>query len=197
LSVPDERLDSLLAVLSDAGRLKTLRRAGWVRAGVAEPESVADHSYRLAMLALLVALRLDLDVDRLVRLTLLHDLAEARVGDLTPADRVAPAVKAAQEDAAFSEIVGGLPEAPTLVDLWREYETGHTPEARIAHQLDKLEMALQALEYEQAMAIEQGSSHLRPGWADEFFTSARAGLAEPLLIELYDRIVARRPSPMA
>ena len=190
-------MENLLAVLTDVGRLKTLRRAGWVRSGVEEPESVADHSYRLAMLALLIAPRLGLDIDRLVRLALLHDLAEARIGDLTPADRVAPADKAAREDAAFSEIVSGLSESKALVELWRDYETGGTPEARIVRQLDKLEMALQALEYEQTAVAGSGAAQLQPGWADEFFASARAALREPLLIELYDRIVARRPSPTA
>jgi putative hydrolase of HD superfamily len=187
-------LDALLAVLSDVGRLKTLRRAGWVRAGVPEPESVADHSYRVAVLALLIGPRLGLNVDRLVRLALLHDLAEARVGDLTPLNAGSPGEKAARESEAFADIVGGLSEGPALYDLWREYEGGATPEARIAKQLDKLELALQTLEYEQAALSEPTAAPLAgPRWADEFWASARSGLSEPLLIALFDRLAKRRP----
>jgi putative hydrolase of HD superfamily len=194
----DLTIASMLAVLTDVGRLKTLRRAGWVRAGVSEPESVADHSYRVAMLALLLGPRLGLDVDRLVRMALLHDLAEARIGDLTPLDRVAPAEKSAGESAAFSDIVGGLPEGPALFEVWRDYETGATPEGRIAKQLDKLEMALQTLEYEQAAPSEHGTvARLQPDCADEFWASARAALAQPLLIALYDRLASRRPGATA
>jgi putative hydrolase of HD superfamily len=176
-------LDGILSVLTDVGKLKRLKRAGWVRVGIPEPESVADHSFRLALLALLVGPRLGLAADKMIRLALLHDLGEARVGDLTPADRVAPSDKRAREAAAIAEIVGSLPEGPALSDLWREYDAAATPEARVVRQLDKLEMALQALEYE----------HQHGQDLAEFWQSARAGLSEPLLIELFDRLWARRP----
>jgi 5'-deoxynucleotidase YfbR-like HD superfamily hydrolase len=70
--------DGLFEVLQAAGRLKTLKRAGWVRVGLPEPESVADHSFRVALLAVLFGPRLGLNGEKLVRLALLHDLAEAR-----------------------------------------------------------------------------------------------------------------------
>jgi len=140
----------LIEVLEAAGQLKQTQRAGWVRVGIAHPESVAAHSYRVAVLALLLGPRLGLNVEKLLRLALLHDLPEARVGDLTPADRVTPRDKHALESTAFAEIVGGLPEGPALDALWREYAANASPEARLVHQLDKLEMALQALEYERA-----------------------------------------------
>ena len=187
-------LEGLLAVLADVGRLKTLRRAGWVRVGVPEPESVADHTYRVAVMALLIGPRLGLNVDRLVRLALLHDLAEARVGDLTPLDTLAKGEKEARESAAFADIVGSLAEGGALYDALREYENGATPEASIARQLDKLELALQTLDYEQAALTEPaGAQRTEPGWADEFWASARSGLSEPMLIALYDRIFERRP----
>ena len=190
----DPDLDPLLSFLTDAGRLKRLRRAGWVRVGVPDSESVADHSYRVAVMALLIGPRLGLNVDRLVRLALIHDLAEARVGDLTPLDAVSPTEKSDLESAAFVDIVDGLSEGEALYDLWLEYESGATPEARSARQLDKLELALQALEYEQAsLAASPGSQRPRSGWADEYWASARSGLSEPLLIALFDRLFERRP----
>jgi putative hydrolase of HD superfamily len=176
-------IDGLVAVAEAAGALKGLRRAGWVRRGIAEPESVAAHCYRVALLARLVGPRLGLDVEKLLTLALLHDLAEARVGDLTPADEVAPAEKSAREVAAFAAIVGGLPEGARLLDLFEEYEHGASPEARLVREIDRLEMAMQALEYERAYGRD----------LDEFWVSARAALSEPLMIEIYDHLWAARP----
>ena len=174
----------LLPVLEAAGTLKGLKRAGWVRVGLPDPESVADHSYRVALLALLIAPRLGLDADRAVRLALLHDLPEARVGDLTPVDGVSRPDKRAQEAAALAEIAAGLPERPALEALWHDYEEAASPEARLVRQLDKLEMALQALEYEQT----SGKN------LEEFWASARAALTEPLLVLLCERLAAQRPA---
>src|SRR5688572_1987599 len=76
-----------LAALADAaGKLKRVRRKGWVDRGVPDAESVADHSYRLALLAWAVARQRGLDADRALKMALFHDLAEAEVGDETPFD---------------------------------------------------------------------------------------------------------------
>lgn len=198
----------LLPVLEAAAGLKGLRRAGWVRVGIPDPESVADHSFRLALMAMLFGPRLGLNVDKMIRLALIHDLAEARIGDLTPADRVTSQEKRERERVAFGQIIDGLPEGTSLDDLWREYEAEASPEARIVRQLDKLEMALQALEYERqyGQGLEKARTRGRQrgarvgpgrvsgeGWADQFWSSARAALTEPLLIAFYDEICALRP----
>lgn len=179
-----DALDGVLSVLAAAGKLKRLKRAGWVRAGVPDPENVADHSYRVAMLALLLAPRLGVETEKTLKLALLHDLAEARVGDLTPADGVAPADKRAREEAAFDAIVASLPEGSALGVLFREYEDASTPEARIVRQLDRLEMAMQALEYERETGLNLA----------EFWISARAALDHPLLVQLFERLYGERPS---
>jgi putative hydrolase of HD superfamily len=180
----DSTVEGILSVLADVGGLKELKRAGWVRVGIPEPESVADHSFRLAWMAILVGPRLGLNVEAMVRLALIHDLGEARVGDVTPTDRVTSSEKRAREAEALGRIVDELPEGPALYDLWREYDAGATPEARIVRQLDKLELALQALEYE----CQQGRD------LTEFWLSARAALTEPLLVQIFDRLWSRRPS---
>ena len=209
--VGDSRsFEGLIGVLDAAGKLKRVARAGWVRVGVPRPESVADHSYRVALMAVLFGSRLGLDVEKMTRLALLHDLAEARVGDVTPVDGISSAEKHAREGAAFAEIVAGLPEGPALDDLWREYETGSSSEARIVRQLDKLEMALQALEYERAWKRTGVSGQRRSGrsrvgegvpvprgWADEFWETARAALTDSLLIDFYEALRRRRPSSRA
>src|SRR5581483_9469226 len=83
-------MHELLARLSQIGDLKRLPRAGWVRAHVPEAESVAEHSFRAAVLALALAPALGVDTGRLVQLLLAHDLPESdpAVGDITPYDGV-------------------------------------------------------------------------------------------------------------
>src|SRR3954454_20843223 len=92
--------------LAQVGRLKTLKRAGWVRRGVSDPESVADHSFRAAVLAMLLGTDLGVDRDRLVRLLLVHDLAESDpdVGDITPFDGVGPDEKRRRETTAMERL---------------------------------------------------------------------------------------------
>lgn len=179
-SSPD--LSDLAPILLDAGRLKTTPRAGWVRVGLPSAESVAEHSYRLALLAALVAPRLGLDRDRLVLMALLHDLPEARVGDITPYQGVPTAEKRQREVDALADILSGLPEAGALLERYAEYRSGGSPEAALLPQLDKLEMALQALEYERA----HGAT------LDEFWASARAGISHPALLGLLEALETRR-----
>lgn len=141
----------LWTFLERALALKTTPRAGWARCGVPAPESVADHSYGVALLALVLAPRHPgpLDGARCLRLALAHDLAEALVGDITPHDGVPPEAKARREAGAVAELSALLGDA-ALESLWREYEAARTPEARFVKSLDKLEMLCQARAYERA-----------------------------------------------
>ena len=75
--------DNLLEMLE----LKQLPRTGWVRSGVENPESVAAHSWGMAVLALRLAPK-ELDIEKILSLCLIHDLPEVRVGDLTPHDDI-------------------------------------------------------------------------------------------------------------
>ncbi|HET9015913.1 MAG TPA: HD domain-containing protein [Thermomicrobiaceae bacterium] len=166
----DDRRQGLLDVLGYAEELKRLRRQGWVDRGVAAPESVADHSYRLALLVLLLAGEAGVDPARALTLALVHDLPEAIAGDATPFDRALAApdvdraalfrsrpdysaeadrVKHDAEADAIRRIAARLPEPlrALVVDAWEEYEADATAAARLVHQADKLETWLQALEY--------------------------------------------------
>jgi putative hydrolase of HD superfamily len=147
--------------LAAATRLKRLPRTGWVLAGVVEPESVADHTTATTLLALALGawinaaperhgLSAPLDLGKLAQMVLAHDLAESRVTDL-PHDAVAligQAVKRRAEEQVLAELVESFPQPPNWAALWREYNDGATPEARLAHDADKLEMVHQALAYE-------------------------------------------------
>src|SRR5690606_14882322 len=132
--------------LIEAVGLKALPRTGWVRRGIAGPESVAAHSWGVAWLVLAL-LPPALDRGRALAYAVLHDLPEVRVGDLTPSDGVAPAEKARREHAAMDGLCASLPH---LAATWRAYEAQADPEARFVRQLDRLDMAIQAVAYERA-----------------------------------------------
>lgn len=153
-------------LLLEALRLKELHRAGWIRAGVTHPESVAAHSWGVAWLALLLCPE-DLDQHRVLMLALIHDLPEVHVGDITPHDGIDRAEKHRREHLAATSM---LSEHPVLLDAWQEYTDNQTPEAKFVHQLDKLDMGLQAIHYRQERDLD----------TDEFVVSARKKLTKQL-----------------
>lgn len=156
--------------------LKRLYRQGWLKRGI-EPghsESVADHSFGTAMLALLLAGRKPfehLDRDRAMRIALVHELGEVYAGDITPVDGVSAEDKHERERASLERVLGALDGADELTALWQEFEDGSSAEARFVRELDRLEMGLQAAAY-----ASEGSVRM-----EEFFDSARRAVQDPAL----------------
>lgn len=130
-------------MLARATALKHVDRAGWKRVGIEAPESVAAHSYGVALAALLLAPP-GLDREKLLVMAILHDLAEIEVGDLTPHDGVPRAVKHARERAVMAEL---LAHRPDLLAIFDEAEQRTSAEARFLHGLDKLDMTITAERY--------------------------------------------------
>ncbi|MCB9674627.1 MAG: HD domain-containing protein [Alphaproteobacteria bacterium] len=157
--------------LLEAFALKAVDRAGWVRVGVEGAESVAAHSWGIALLVVLL-LPEGLDRDRALLYAVLHDLAEAWVGDLTPHDGVSD--KHAREEAAMTAFCARIGR-PDLLAAWQDYESQADPEARFVKQLDRLDMGLQA-----AIYAKQGLD------LAEFRASALAGITDPELRALLD-----------
>ncbi len=164
--------------LVEVVRLKALDRAGWVRRGVPAPESVAAHSWGVAWLVMAL-LPAELDRGRALAYAVLHDLPEVRVGDLTPADGVAPEDKRRRERRALEGLTAGLP-AP-LRSTWEGYEAQADPEARFVRELDRLDMAVQAVAYAERDGRDLG----------EFLDSAARVVRHPALRPLMDELVAR------
>lgn len=187
---PDQagEIDSLLRFFHHAGRLKETARAGWKLRGIDRPESVADHSFRLALLALVLAPRTDppVDVQRCVAMALVHDLAESIVGDITPYDGVAAEEKRRREEEAMRRLDSLAPGAG-LMELWAEYDAAATAEARFVKELDKLETAMQAAEYVQGGAA--SAADLR-----EFREGAERRLTLPVTRALLDAL-SREDAP--
>jgi len=138
-------LAGILEFLRAAERLKTTARSGWTSAG--QPESVAEHTWRLCLMALVLRPSFpDVNFERLVKICIVHDLGEAIGGDVPAPEQLRRAgSKAADERRDLLQLLAPLP-APVrdeITALWDEYERAQSTEARLAKALDKLETILQ------------------------------------------------------
>jgi putative hydrolase of HD superfamily len=161
----------MIELMKAAVTLKMLPRTGWLLAGVAQPESVADHSLSTAVLALALTAMVNrdplrnglsaaLDAGRVAQIAIVHDLAESIVTDLPRrvTQLVGKDVKHQAEERALAQLTGAMPDLHFL-ELWREYSEAASPEGRLVQDADKLEMVYQALVYERA-----GNQNLGEFW---------------------------------
>jgi putative hydrolase of HD superfamily len=139
-------MEQIARFLFEVGQLKRVARSGWWVAGVRDPESVAEHSFRCIWIGYLLAREAGADPARVALMCLAHDLPEARTNDL---HKISQAYLNAQgaERGAFSDQVQNLSGSAQLRQLYAEYEAGETLEASLARDADRLECAFQALEY--------------------------------------------------
>lgn len=137
-----------LKFAKNSGKLKSLKRSGWVRHKIKNPETVADHSFRTALLALVLSEKLNLNREKVIIMSLFHDLAESKVGDLTPFDGISIKDKHKLELNAMKEIFYGIDGNEEYISIFEEYLAGKTEEAKFVNSIDKLEMMVQTLEYE-------------------------------------------------
>ena len=151
--------------LIDILGLKNIIRAGWVKVGIERPESVASHSWGMSALALELCPK-HLDLSKVLSLCIVHDVPEIIVGDLTPLDDCTN--KAKDEHSAMQKL------APQWLYLFEEYEAGQTAEAKFVKQIDKLDMALQAVIYRNEQGVD----------TSEFIESARKKIHDSNLQEL-------------
>ncbi|PWN24851.1 hypothetical protein BDZ90DRAFT_234794 [Jaminaea rosea] len=148
---------SVLRFMHRLEQLKRNKRTGWLHHRVPAPESIADHMYRMALLAMLCP-NVGLDIGKAVMLALVHDLAEAEVGDLTPLDGVSKEEKLRREGEALQflvhDLLGSSPAALRIEALWEEYEARESLESVLVKDLDRFELILQAVEYESRYGVE-------------------------------------------
>ena len=131
--------------------LKKLPRSGWkIKVGLQNSESVAEHSYMMSVMAMILADLKTLNSEKVIKMSILHDWAESKIGDFMP-DEIGYEKKSELENYAMIEILESLPEKIQFnyQTLWNEFLERDTPEARLVHELDKLELALQAKIYEE------------------------------------------------
>ncbi len=139
-----DRLSQILTFLQTAESLKSTLRSAHTSSG--RPESVAEHTWRLCLLVLVLAPEFpEVDAHRLMKICLIHDLGEALQGDI-PAPLQDPNFdKSQSEREDLLELLSPLPELQRgeILELWEEYEQAATPEAKLAKAFDKLETLLQ------------------------------------------------------
>uniref|UniRef100_A0A0N4ZAJ9 5'-deoxynucleotidase HDDC2 n=1 Tax=Parastrongyloides trichosuri TaxID=131310 RepID=A0A0N4ZAJ9_PARTI len=153
-------------------KLKHLKRTGWTKwSEITEVETVACHMYRMAIFSMsLGEIRKDLDINKVIKISLVHDLAEALVGDITPYCGVSETDKFNLEKSGFQKIMEYLPKdtADEWYNYWLEYENQSTPEAKCVKQLDKYDMIAQAFTYEKEYKID----------LSDFFNSTKESFTE-------------------
>lgn len=154
-SVTSTAAKAAIDFLTMARGLKTTPRTGWIRQEAGpQIESVADHSWRITLMSMVAAIgpmRDLVDTNKCIRMALVHDLAEAKVGDITPHCGVSVTDKHQLELSAITQmtqLLGASMGGDEILSLWKEYEEGATLESKLVADMDKLEMTLQALEYE-------------------------------------------------
>ncbi len=169
------------------GNLKRTKRAGWVRSGInaAQVESVSDHMYRMGIISMVIAD--ESMATRATKMALVHDIAEAIVGDITPHDGVTDEDKHAAERRALLDMVKQIDGrvANEFVELWDEYEQGTSEVARLVKDIDKFEMILQADEYE--AKTEVGLQGFFDSTKGVFKTDRVRELVEQLYVERRER----------
>jgi putative hydrolases of HD superfamily len=178
-------LDSLVGFWEIAAKLKTEPRKGWLKKlRLQRPESVADHSFALSLICLFEGQRRGYNVEKMLKLALLHDIEEAITGDLTPEEKRSMGRLAVESQrlSAREQLLGNLPTENRRMyeELWSELDEGHSKESRLVHELDKLEMALQANAY--------SKSGIDPSKLREFYESAKKEIKDPPLRGLLDEI---------
>lgn len=187
----------MLRILIELQRLKNLDRTGWTLRGLSNgTESVAAHSFGVAVTAMTLADELHargvaVNTERLLRMALLHDWAETRVGDMpkTAASYFGADLRKRAETAAFADVVSGAGNGGSLYrELYDDYEHRQSFEARLVKAADVIDLLVQALALERA-----GARGL-----DEFWEAVEAkdlqleGPARDILNELFAALLAAR-----
>ncbi|RHZ75909.1 hypothetical protein Glove_208g56 [Diversispora epigaea] len=144
---------NILEFLHICEKLKKTKRTGWICHDIKNPESISDHMHRMSILSLLIK-DSSLNRDKCVKMAVVHDLAEALVGDITPFEGISKAEKNRREFEAMRQMCTNLlensPQSQEIFALWQEYEDNSTNEAKFVKDIDKFEMIIQAYEYEQS-----------------------------------------------
>jgi putative hydrolase of HD superfamily len=199
-------MKSTLNFLIEVGKLKKMKRRGWVLRRVKDPETIAAHTFRMTLMAWLLCCKKKINTDKIIKMSLIHDLCEVYAGDTTPYDQILPKDKRKwkkmlnswrriskkekekfflkkykKEDKALRGLVSKLPLAlkKEITNLWDDYEKGLTPEGKFVNQVDRVENLLQALEYWK----KSKSFEITPWWVQ-----IEELVDDPLLLEFMDAL---------
>jgi putative hydrolase of HD superfamily len=167
-------IDASVRYLYEVGQLKLSKRTGWWHAGVPEPESIAEHTFRTAVIGYVLAVLEQADPNLTATLCLFHDVIETRTGDIP---NVAKAYVTHEPDVRIAaDQVGGMPAAlrDAILGAVGRFVDQDSPEALLARDADRLECLMQAREYEH-----QGFRNTRP-WMESSMAKLRSRTARLL-----------------
>jgi putative hydrolases of HD superfamily len=172
--MPNPELEGLSNFLYEMGLLKRSKRTGWLIAGVDNPETIAEHSFRTAIIGYLLARMEGADPCKTATLCLFHDTQESRIGDVPLVGKAY--VVTAPNPQVTADQVAGFPEeiGQAVRELVDEYEVRESLEAQLARDADKLECLIQAREYQA-----QGHEDLPP-WIETSAAALRSESARQL-----------------
>ncbi len=187
------KAEAILSFIEEIGILKSLPRTGWLIHGIKNGESIADHCYRMTLLSMvladtLVAKGMKIDTEKVMRLSLLHEIAEARIGDIpfTVLTYIPEEVKETGERKAVTSMLekfGSI--GKWYQELWEEFEKNETIEAKLVRAADKLELMIQVLEYEKL-----GYQSLNQFWENDW--NQRGFGISPLIQEIMELLTKKR-----
>ncbi|MCM2389298.1 HD domain-containing protein [Streptomyces albipurpureus] len=170
----DQHAKGSVSYLMEMGALKRAKRSGWWICGVKDPETIAEHSFRTAIIGSVLAMMEGADPAKVALLCTFHDTQETRVGDIPWIGRRYLEAKS-NEVVTADQVANAHPAVASGIQaIVHEYENGDSLEVLVAHDADRLECMIQGLEY-----LEQGYRN-----AQEWVDSTRAKLKTPSAIEL-------------
>lgn len=178
-------MENLIKFLKTLNNLKKIKRKGWVVKKIKNPESVADHTTGVAFLAMLFGKKYKANEEKLIKMALLHDLAEAQTGDdIGRHDGISNEKKHHLEEKAIIRLCSNLEDGEEYLKIWKEELEGKTKEAKLIKQFDKIDMVMQALEYEDEVNS--------PRELDEFWEEAYKIIGKGELRFLLDKLALLR-----
>jgi len=171
-----ENIKNIVNFFFELMHLKRIKRSGWLLLGIEKVDSVAEHCFIAAQIAYILAKMENADAEHAAIMTLFHDNAEARIADLNLIQSYYLKSKRRAERKAFFDQVKNLPSEEELRQLFEEFEESITPEAVIARDADRLELAIQAKCY-----IDIGNSKSLQNWLDRTRTLLKTNSASRLI----------------
>lgn len=199
----------LIEFLSSVGKLKFIKRKGWVYGGVKEKdtESIAGHSFRLVLMSWILTGRRRFDIEKILKMVLIHDIVIVYTGDVTPFDNLVSGdlkkdkpileiwpthsekekrrltiERRHKEKEALDNLIKNLPIdlQDEISSLWFEYEEGFSKEGRLVRQVDRIEKLLQAIVY-------KAQGDYRPN-INPYWVQLKTLLDDPVLIDFVEQI---------
>ena len=175
----------ILDFLNTSANLKKISRQGWIdKLSIKNPESVADHTFSMSIIGMVLSDLEGYNTEKILKMIILHDLAESIIGDITPEQKERKE-KFDLENNTMQKILSSLPEniKRHYETIWTEFQNFESQESKFVHEIDKLEMALQAKIYSKEIDS--------PEKITPFINYAKEGIKDPNILKLFYEISSK------